>query len=237
MTHRRYVLTLAVLLLLLWTPLAFEPFDRKDWLIENVLLVLAVIMLVTTYRRFTLSRTSYTLIFVFLCLHAVGAHYTYAEVPYDDWWRSLTGSSFNELVGWRRNNFDRVVHFSYGLLLVYPVREVFLRVAGVRGFWGYFLPLDLTMSTSMLYELIEWGAAEVFGGELGVAYLGTQGDVWDAHKDMALASLGALIAMSFVAFINSRLNRDFALEWNESLRIKNTEPLGEMELARLRTQR
>lgn len=237
MTHRRYVLTLAGLLLLLWLPLAFHPFDRKDWLIENVLLLLAVGLLAATYRRFTLSRTSYTLIFVFLCLHTIGAHYTYAEVPYDDWWRSLTGSSFNDLVGWKRNNFDRVVHFCYGLLLVYPVREVFLRVAGVRGFWGYFLPLDLTMSTSMLYELIEWGAAEVFGGDLGVAYLGTQGDVWDAHKDMALASLGALIAMSAVAFINSRLSRDFAQEWNESLRIKSTQPLGEMELGRLRAQR
>ncbi len=87
-----------------------------------------------------------------------------------------------------RNHFDRLVHFGYGLLLAYPIREMFLRIGNVRGFWGYFLPLDLTMSTSMLYELIEWGAAEFFGGELGAAYLGTQGDVWDAHKDMALAS-------------------------------------------------
>ena len=79
---------------------------------------------------------------------------------------------------------------------------MFLRIGNVRGFWGYFLPLDLTMSTSMLYELIEWAAAEVFGGDLGAAYLGTQGDVWDAHKDMALASLGALIAMALIALIN-----------------------------------
>jgi putative membrane protein len=236
MTHRRYVLILAGLLLLLWLPLAFHPFDRKDWLLENVLVVLAIALLAATYRHFTLSRTSYTLIFLFLCLHTIGAHYTYAEVPYDDGWRLLTGSSFNDLVGWERNNFDRVVHFSYGLLLAYPVREMFLRVAGVRGFWGYFLPLDLTMSTSMLYELIEWAAAEFFGGELGIAYLGTQGDVWDAHKDMALASLGALIAMSVVALINSRIKRDFAWEWNESLRIKSTQPLGEVELSRLRAQ-
>jgi putative membrane protein len=236
MTHRRYVLILAALLLLLWVPLAFHPFDRKDWLLENVLVVLAVALLAATYGHFTLSRTSYTLIFLFLCLHTVGAHYTYAEVPYDDWWHSLTGSSFNALVGWKRNNFDRVVHFCYGLLLAYPVREMFLRVAGVRGFWGYFLPLDLTMSTSMLYELIEWAAAEWFGGELGVAYLGTQGDVWDAHKDMALASLGALIAMSVVALINSRIKRDFAREWNESLRIKSRQPLGEEELSRLQAQ-
>ena len=170
------------------------------------------------------------MIFLFLSLHLVGAHYTYAQVPYDAWFESLSGRTFNSLVGWERNNFDRVVHFSYGLLLAYPIREVFQRVAKLRGFWGYFFPLDITMSTSMLYELIEWAAAEMFGGDLGAAYLGTQGDVWDAHKDMALASLGALIAMCVVALINSRSKRDFAREWNESLRIKSARPLGEMAL-------
>lgn len=232
MTHLRYVSLLSALLAILWVALAVEPFDRHDWLLENALVVLAIAVLAATYRSFPLSRISYTLIFIFLCLHTIGAHYTYAQVPYDRWWQALTGTSFNEMVGWQRNNFDRVVHFSYGLLLAYPIREMFLRVAGVRGFWGYFLPLDLTMSTSMLYELIEWMAAEFFGGELGAAYLGTQGDVWDAHKDMALASLGALIAMSVTAFINSRLKRDFADEWNESLRIKSREPLGEQALKR-----
>lgn len=221
MTHIRYVSALLSLLTVLWIGLAIEPFDRMDWLLENVLLVVAIALLAATYRRLPLSRTSYTLIFLFLCLHTLGAHYTYSEVPYDEWWTSLTGSTFNELVGWERNNFDRVVHFSYGLLLAYPIRELFLRVAGVRGFWGYFLPLDLTMSTSMLYELIEWFAAETVGGDLGVAYLGTQGDIWDAHKDMALASLGALLAMSVTAYINSRNKRDFAYEWIDSLRIKH----------------
>jgi len=227
MSHLRYVLLLAALLAVLWVALAIAPFDRHDWLLENALVVLAVALLVATYRSFPLSRVSYTLIFLFLCLHTIGAHYTYAEVPYDRWWQALTGTTFNEWVGWRRNNFDRVVHFCYGLLLAYPIRELFLRVVGVRGFWGYFLPLDLTMSSSMLYELVEWLAAELFGGELGIAYLGTQGDVWDAHKDMALASLGALLAMSVTAFINSRINRDFAREWNESLRIKSRQPWGE----------
>ena len=225
-----YVSTLAALLAVLWVALAFEPFDRKDWLLENVLVGIAIALLAMTYRSFPLSRISYTLIFLFLCLHTVGAHYTYAEVPYDSWWQSLTGSTFNEMVGWKRNNFDRVVHFSYGLLLAYPIRELFLRVAGVRGFWGYFLPLDLTMSTSMLYELIEWAAAEVLGGDLGAAYLGTQGDVWDAHKDMALASLGALIAMTITYFVNRNMQRDFAAEWAESIRVKRRKPLGEEAL-------
>jgi putative membrane protein len=126
-----------------------------------------------------------------------------------------------------RNQFDRLVHFSYGLLFAYPIREVFLRIANVRGFWGYFLPLDLTMSTSMLFELIEWAVVEVVADDLGAAYLGTQGDVWDAHKDMALASLGALIAMNFIAILNRHLQRDFAHEWAESIRVKRRKPLGE----------
>jgi putative membrane protein len=87
------------------------------------------------------------------------------------------------------------------------------------------------MATSMLYELIEWGAAEVFGGELGTAYLGTQGDPWDAQKDMALASLGALLSMTLTATINWRLQRDFAREWADSLRVKRRQPLGEEALA------
>jgi|HigsolmetaAR201D_1030396.scaffolds.fasta_scaffold09915_3 putative membrane protein len=231
MSHKTYVLSLAAVLAVFWLALAIDPWHRADWVIENVLFVLAVLGLGLTYRAFPLSRISYTLIFIFLCLHTIGAHYTYAEVPYDAWFKALTGRTFNELVGWERNNFDRVVHFAYGLLLAYPIREVFLRIAGVRGFWGYFLPLDLTMSTSALYELLEWGAAEVFGGDLGAAYLGTQGDVWDAHKDMALASLGALISMSVTAWVASRTNRDFAYEWQQSLKVKRREPLGEAALS------
>jgi putative membrane protein len=126
------------------------------------------------------------------------------------------------------------VHFCYGLLLAYPIRGVFLRVANVRGFWGYFLPLDLTMSTSMIYELIEWGAAVAFGSGLGATFLGSQGDEWDAHKDMALASCGALIAMMATAGLNLWVQRDFAAEWQESLRVKGRRPLGEDEFARLR---
>jgi putative membrane protein len=237
MSHHRYLLVLAVLFGLLWTALAIAPWHRADWALENALVAVFVVVVALTYKRLTLSRVSYTLIFLFLCLHEVGAHYTYAEVPYDQWFKALTGETFNSLVGWQRNNFDRVIHFSYGLLLAYPVREVFWRVAQARGFWGYFLPLDLTMSTSMMFELFEWVAAEIFGGDLGQAYLGTQGDVWDAHKDMALASLGALVAMLITYALNRTLQRDFAAEWAESLRVKHAQPLGEDEIARMLNDR
>lgn len=236
MPHRHYLLILAMLFGVWWIALAIHPWHRNPWLLENALALAAVALLALFHRRLLFSRVSYTLIFVFMCLHQVGAHYTYSEVPYDVWFEHLTGRTFNSLAGWERNNFDRVVHFSYGLLLAYPVREIFLRVVNVRGFWGYFLPLDLTMSTSMLFELLEWATSAVFGGELGHAYLGTQGDEWDAHKDMALASLGAVIAMGTTAALNWRLQRDFAWEWAESLRVKHKAPLGEDEMARMARQ-
>lgn len=216
----------------LWVVLAISPLYRGDWLVENLLVIVFIAGLIAYRRVLFFSRISYTFIFVFLTFHTIGSHYTYAETPYDAWLQAITGRTLNSLLGWERNNYDRIVHFLYGLLLAYPVREVFLRVANVQGFWGYFLPLDLTMSSSAFYELIEWGAALALGGDLGAAYLGTQGDIWDAHKDMALASLGALIAMSVTAWINFRSNSHFTSECIESLRAKNHEPLGEDALRR-----
>jgi putative membrane protein len=231
--HRRYLAVLGVLSAALWIALAIQPRHRQDWALENVLVVVFVVVIAASQRRFLLSRLSYTLIFLFLCVHQVGAHYTYAEVPYDAWIEALTGRSLNEAMGWQRNHFDRFAHFLYGLLMAYPLREFFLRVADARGFWGYFLPLDVTISTSAIFELFEWGAAEIFGGDLGTAYLGTQGDMWDAQRDMALASAGALIAMLITAAVNAYLRRDFARELQDSLRIKASRPLGEDEIARL----
>ncbi len=220
MSYERLAKLLASIFALLWVALAINPWHRTDWVLENVLVVPAVWIFVTAYRHRLFSRLSYSLIFVFFCLHEIGAHYTYSEVPYDEWWRALTGHSLNEKFGWQRNHFDRAVHFLYGLLLAYPIREIFLRIANVRGFWGYFLPLDLTMSTSLFYELVEWLAASVLGGDLGQAYLGTQGDIWDAHKDMALAMLGAIIAMGVTAAVNYKCQRDFARDWSESWKVR-----------------
>ncbi len=235
--YTRYLAILGGSFAALTLALGIAPHYRGDWVMENVLVLAFLVAAAFSHRRLPLSRLSWTLIFVFLCLHELGAHYTYSEVPYDEWCRALFGWTLSERLGLTRNHFDRLVHFSYGLLLAYPVREVFLRVGEAKGFWGYFLPLDVTMSSSLLYELFEWGAAVCFGGELGAAYLGTQGDEWDAHKDMALASLGALIAMTVTALVTRRYKRDFAREWAESLRVKHARPLGEEELERLRSTR
>ncbi len=174
---------------LLWAWLAITPVNRRDWLLENLLAVALVLVLILTYRRFQLSNTSYGLITLFMTLHAVGAHYTYAEVP--------LGFLIQDLVSLSRNPFDRIVHFAYGALLAYPVREILIRLAGVRGLWSYSLSVSSILAQSGLFEIIESIVAALVSPELGNAYLGTQGDEWDAQKDMAAALGGAALAMAF----------------------------------------
>jgi putative membrane protein len=175
---------------LLWTVLAIAPRDRQDWLLENLLALAAVAALLVTYRRFQFSTLSYLLITVFLSLHAVGAHYTYAEVPFGFW--------LQEQVGLARNPFDRLVHFAYGLLLVYPLRQLLIRLAGLEGFWSYYLPVSGMLAQSGFFEIVEAIVAQIVSPELGTAYLGTQGDDWDAQKDMIAALSGALLCMAIV---------------------------------------
>lgn len=169
----------------LWILLAIDPYDRQDWLLENLLALAAVTTLLLTYRRFQLSTSSYVLITTFLTLHAIGAHYTYAEVPFGFW---LQGTF--DLV---RNPFDRIVHFAYGFLLVLPLRELLMRLGGIKGVWSYYLPVSGMVAQSGVFEILEALVAMVVSPELGTAYLGTQGDEWDAQKDMAAASVGAVI--------------------------------------------
>lgn len=211
---------------------AISPNNLQDFFLEHVLTVALGAFLWGTRRAFRLTNLSYSLIFVFMCLHVVGAHYTYAEVPYERWVSRVAAIfgnpdfSLGAAFGWKRNHFDRLVHFSFGLLNAYPVREIFVRVARVRGFWSYYLPLDVMISFSAGYEMLEWGVALVFGGATAETYLGTQGDVWDAHKDMALATLGGLIAMLATAVVHWRFRRDFAAEFAESLRPASAEVRG-----------
>jgi len=176
-----------------WIVTAIAPLDRKDWLLENLLVVALVAILAGTHRAFPLSDLSYLLITAFMTLHAVGAHYTYSEVPLGYW--------IQHTFGFSRNHFDRIVHFSFGLLMAYPIREVFLRVANARGFWAYYLPLDVTLAFSALYEIMEMVIATMVAPGTGDAWLGTQGDIWDPQKDMGLAALGALLCMCVTALI------------------------------------
>lgn len=193
----RYPLVLLLVYAAAWLGLAIAPSYRQVWLLESLLSFAAVPLFVWTHRRLRLTDLACTLLFAFFLLHAVGAHYSYSEVPYDRWVEALTGHSV-DLHGLRRNHYDRLVHLAYGLLVTPAAVEVLDARTPQRGVWRWIVPFALMLACSAGYEMLEWIAAEVFGGDLGQAYVGAQSDGWDAQKDMALAGLGA--ALTLVAY-------------------------------------
>ena len=197
-TDRRYALTLLALFWLCWVPLAIAPWYRQDWLLENALVFIGLPLVMVGWRRYHFSRGATTALFLFALLHIIGAHYTYAEVPYNAWGRALFGSGPNDWLGLHRNHFDRLVHFLFGLLFMPSLSELFAQKPGLNRRWQAAFAVCVVLSVSALYEMLEWWAAVQFGGDLGQAYLGTQGDVWDAQKDMAMAGLGALLGVPWV---------------------------------------
>jgi putative membrane protein len=186
----------------LWATLAVAPWYRRDWLLENVLVFIAVPLLAATYRSLRFSNFAYGCLFVFFVLHEIGAHYTYSEVPWREWlsWAN-DGTGLPDA---SRNHYDRFVHCAYGLLVFPAVWELFAARASPQRIWRYVLPVTFVMAHSVIYELVEWAAAAVFGGDLGVAYLGTQGDEWDSQKDMALAAAGTLVGLLMTLAVSSR---------------------------------
>jgi len=189
--HRRIAMGLLFGYGSIWIWLAINPVNRHDWFLENLLAVGLVAVLLLTYRRFPFSLTSYSFIAAFMVLHAIGAHYTYAEVPFGFWLKDMWGLS--------RNPFDRIVHFAYGLLLAYPLRELLVSRAGLQGGWSYYIPASGILAQSGFFEVVEAIVAMIVSPELGSMYLGTQGDEWDAQKDMAAAFGGAILTMLITA--------------------------------------
>jgi putative membrane protein len=189
---------------LVWGALAIAPVSREDWLLENLLVFAALPLLIASRKSLPLSNPAYVCLFAFFLLHAIGAHYTYSLVPYDRWWEALTGGTLSDALGWRRNHYDRLVHFLYGATILPAAVELFRAYAPPRGLWRMVLPVAFVMSHSVVYELVEWLAALIVAPELGHAYLGTQGDEWDAQKDMALAAGGAVLAMLMLSCTRRR---------------------------------
>ncbi|MBP8157615.1 MAG: DUF2238 domain-containing protein [Flavobacterium sp.] len=178
---------------IIWISTLLGTNDMNNWLLENTLTVLFFIFLLVTYKKYQFSDLSYLLICVYMCLHIYGAKYTYAENPFGYW--------LKDYMGWERNHYDRIVHFSFGFLLAYPMRELFLKWVKYPTMVAWILPIEITLSISGFYELIEWAVADLFFPAQGDAYLGTQGDIWDAQKDIFLAFLGAIIATTIVSLV------------------------------------
>ena len=185
-----------------WT--AYRPVDLEFWAIASILPALLVAGLVAMHRWMPLSTASYVLITAFLSLHTIGVHYTYAQVPIGAW--------MDQSLHLGRNHFDRVVHFSFGFLLAYPMEEAFRLLAHARGWLLYYLPVMTVLGLSGLWEIVEFWVADTVHPELGMAYLGSQGDVWDAQKDIAAAFYGALLCVTLLMIVRSLPRSHAALQ-------------------------
>ncbi|NGZ94584.1 MAG: DUF2238 domain-containing protein [Nitrospira sp. WS110] len=178
---------------------AYEPADRQFWLLSSLLPGLFVVLLIGTCRYLPLSPASYAFIAAFLTLHTIGVHYTYAEMPMGDW--------VNRALHMGRNHYDRVVHFSFGFLLTYPLEELFRLTGTLRGWLVYYLPVMTILGLSGLWEIIESWVARIVHPDLGITYLGSQGDVWDAQKDMTAALYGSLLCVAILLLWRLRASR------------------------------
>jgi putative membrane protein len=173
---------------IVWIALAIRPRYPADWFLENLITFFCVPLAVLTYRRFQFSDRAYVQATIFAILHTIGSHYTYSEVPIGEW--------LGDVFGLSRNHYDRIVHFAFGFLMLRPTRELVIRNLEALGPAAVcYLSLAAVTFWSLVYEVIEWLVASVADPTAGTAYLGTQGDVWDAQKDMALACVGALVGL------------------------------------------
>ena len=160
---------------------------------------MAIAALLTSIKFFPLSNASFMFLVAFLALHVLGTRYVYSFVPYDEWSSNLLGATVTETLSLSRNHYDRFVHFCYGLLIAPAAREVHLRLLQVRPAWSYLTAIEFVLASSMLFELAEWLGAVNLAPDFADSYLGQQGDLWDAQKDMGLAAIGAVLSMIAVA--------------------------------------
>ena len=177
---------LFTLYILIWTALAINPSYRDDWILENILVFIALPLLIWSDKRVGFSYTSAWMLFIFFLLHGIGAHYTYSEMP---WFSPIT-----QFFGFERNHYDRLTHFLFGFLLFLPFYELFFTFRKSKQN-TLLLTILFLFAVSGMYEVIEWITTEITHAELGTAFLGTQGDPWDSQKDMACAYSGTLLAL------------------------------------------
>jgi putative membrane protein len=200
---RRYWVALGAFLLV-----AAATWVHPQWPVEQALhhslTLVGLVALVWTQHRLRMPFSSFVLILIFLAVHTVAARWSYSFVPYDDWSQALFGARLSDVFGWRRNHFDRLVHLVYGACLA-PVlwRLAVDRLHWRRG-WAALAAVDVVLSTGALYELFEWGTALVLAPGMAEAYNGQQGDMFDPHKDMAIAVVGALLSLAITLAFSRR---------------------------------
>ncbi|HEY0828768.1 MAG TPA: DUF2238 domain-containing protein [Bacilli bacterium] len=188
-----------IILTLIWVLTSIHPADRRDWILESSFVVLFIVILSFLYRTFAFSNTSYLLITVFFILHVIGAHYAYQDTPVDD--------LFKHIFNTKRGFYDRIVHFAFGLLIAYPIREAIVRIMELKKYWLYVVTFITILASISLFEIIEMWVALMISPQLAAKYLGLQGDPLDTQKDMFMALVGVLLAIGLMTFFSYLRNR------------------------------
>src|SRR3989344_8469789 len=176
------------LFFIFWIIIAISPKYRNVWFYENILTVLFIGFLVLTYKKFRFSNFTYSVLFFFMILHTIGSYYSYAEMPLFDLIKSLLGLS--------RNNYDRIVHFLFGLIFFFPIYEFISRKFNIKGSWGFLFVFLIIAALKGIFEIIEWLYVLITRSDAIIVanYLGEQGDLWDAQKDMFVGIIGSIIS-------------------------------------------
>jgi len=174
--------------LLIWIILAINPKYPEDWLLENLLVFICFPFLFFMDKKYNYTLLSIIFLLIFASLHSLGAHFTYAKMEYFD--------TITKYFGFERNHFDRLVHFLFGLLAFRILFEMILQ-STKSAKTALFFTFTIVVSISTIYELLEWLAVDMLYPDLGMAFLGIQGDIWDAHKDILAATIGAGVNIIF----------------------------------------
>jgi len=182
---------LALLFFLFFIFLGINPFDRSVWIVEVIPVIGVYLILLFTYKKFQFTNISYSLMVLWLVWHTIGAHYTFANVPFD---------FITNLFNFERNHFDRVGHLVIGFY-AYPMAEFLTRKNYINASLASLFGLFFIMSIACSYEIIEWAYAVLEGGNTGLEFLGSQGDIWDAQKDMLADTIGAIISLCLFWYI------------------------------------
>jgi putative membrane protein len=199
MSGRQYLSFLLLVLTAVFIWSAIRPHDYFTWFLEVFPVLIALPLLAMSYRNFPLTNLVYGLIAVHMVILLVGGHYTYAEMPLFSWLR--------DYYGWDRNYYDRLGHVAQGFVPVMVAREILLRTSPLKpGKWLFFIVVCVCLAISAFYEFIEWWVALASGSD-AVAFLATQGDVWDTQWDMFLAFSGAIFAQLFLTKVHMRQMR------------------------------
>lgn len=198
---RYYTYGLLILFLLVWVWSVWNPASGANWILENKMVVFfipVIYLLLIRYIQF--SKLSLTLVTLFISLHVVGAHYNYGSVPFGYTLSSLTGDTGG-------NMYDKLVHFSFGFLIIYPIREFFLRVGSMKGFWGYFVPFTMLMAMAAMYEMFEWVTVLQYPNDVAYLFIGGN-DPFDTTKDLFVAMIGGILTLIIVALLEWVDRRD-----------------------------